>query len=60
VAEIGAQVEVTHLYDVKEYARRGVLLTPALAIDGDVVIEGRIPEVEELKDLLAQRGAVGS
>jgi hypothetical protein len=24
------------------------------------VIEGRIPEVEELKDLLAQRGAVGS
>jgi hypothetical protein len=37
-----------------------VLLTPALAIDGDVVIEGRIPEVEELKDLLAQRGAVGS
>jgi hypothetical protein len=38
--------------DLKEIARRKVMFTPALAIDGDVKISGRIPTEDELLKLL--------
>jgi predicted thioredoxin/glutaredoxin len=43
---------VEHIYDVKEYSKRGVMFTPALAIDGQVKVSGHIPSVEEIKRLL--------
>jgi small redox-active disulfide protein 2 len=52
-AELNLQAEVTHLYDVKEYAPLGVRFTPAVIVDGKVVISGRVPTVAELKALLA-------
>lgn len=53
LTELGTEAEVGHVYDVKEYARRGVVLTPAVVIDGKVVVQGRIPEVQELTSLVA-------
>jgi hypothetical protein len=35
-----------------EIARRRVVLTPAVAIDGEVKISGHVPTVEEIKQLL--------
>ncbi|HWP39530.1 MAG TPA: thioredoxin family protein [Tepidisphaeraceae bacterium] len=32
----------------------GVMITPALAVDGAVKVAGRVPSVDELKQLLAQ------
>ncbi len=52
-AELSLNAEVTHLYDIKEYARRGVRFTPAVIVDGKVVVSGRVPTVAELKALLA-------
>lgn len=52
-AELNLDAEVTHLYDVKEYARLGVRFTPAVIVDGKVVVSGRVPTVEELKSLLS-------
>ncbi len=54
LASLGVEAEVAHVYEVKEYARRGVLLTPALAIDGNVVIQGRVPEVAEVTSVVAE------
>ncbi len=56
-AELSLNAEVTHLYDVKEYARRGVRFTPAVIVDGKVVISGRVPTVAELKSLLAGKSS---
>jgi small redox-active disulfide protein 2 len=48
----GVHTEVVHIYDIKEISRRGVFFTPALAIDGQVKISGRVPSVEEIARLL--------
>ena len=52
VARTGVHADVVHIYDIKEISRRGVFFTPALAIDGQVKISGRVPSVEEIVILL--------
>jgi small redox-active disulfide protein 2 len=52
VANLGLEAEVEHIYDVKEYAKRGVVLTPAVVVDGAVKVSGRVPTVDELEALL--------
>jgi small redox-active disulfide protein 2 len=54
VAELGQPHEVEHLFDVREYAKLGVRLTPAVVVDGKVAISGRVPSVDEVKRLLSQ------
>jgi len=49
VRELGIQVEVVKVTDIGEIAARGVMLTPALAIDGDIKAVGKVPTVEEIK-----------
>jgi len=48
VNEAGIEAEVRHVTDYGEIAARGVLSTPGLAIDGQVVIAGRIPTREQV------------
>jgi small redox-active disulfide protein 2 len=52
LARTGVHADVVHIYDIKEISRRGVFFTPALAIDGQVKISGRVPAVEEIAKLL--------
>ncbi len=42
-------VKVEKIDDIMNY---GVMVTPALAIDGEVKVAGRIPKVEEIKGWL--------
>ncbi len=51
--ELSLQAEVVHVHDPKEYAKRGVLFTPAVVIDGETKASGKIPTVEEIKSWLA-------
>jgi len=51
-AELDLACEVTHVYDVKEFAKLGVMSTPAVIVDGKIVASGRIPSVEQLKKIL--------
>lgn len=53
VAELTIPHEVEHLFDVKQYAKLGVRLTPAVIVDGKVAISGKIPTVEEVKETLS-------
>lgn len=48
VKQLNLGAEVQHLYDVREYAKLGVRLTPAVIVDGKIVCSGRVPTVEEL------------
>jgi len=52
VKDLGVDAEVTKVYETSEITERGVALTPALALDGEVKISGKIPSVEEIKDLI--------
>ena len=52
VEELGADAEVEMVTRIEEILAFGVLMTPALAVDGVVKLVGRVPSVEELKGLL--------
>lgn len=46
VESAGIDAEIRHVTDFAEIAARGVLSTPGLAIDGRVVVAGRVPTRE--------------
>jgi small redox-active disulfide protein 2 len=53
VAELGIQAAVVKIDDITEIASRGVMMTPALVIDGQVKVVGKIPTVGEIKKWLS-------
>jgi len=56
-AQLNLPADVSHVYDPREYAALDVRVTPAVIVDGKIVVSGRVPTVEELKTLLKQAGA---
>jgi len=52
VSQLGIQAELVKVYDISEITARGVMITPALAVDGEVRVAGKVPTVEEIKELL--------
>lgn len=53
VKQLGIQAEIAKITDVKEFAKKGVMFTPAVIVDGKVVISGKIPTVEEVKKVIS-------
>jgi small redox-active disulfide protein 2 len=49
IKEMGVDAEVVKVENIEEIMDRGVLVTPALAVDGEVRVAGKIPGVEEIK-----------
>lgn len=54
VNELGIAAEISKVTDLRQIMALGVMLTPALAIDGNVKVMGKVPSVAELKTLLAE------
>lgn len=52
LAELGRPEQVEKVTDYAAMAAMGVMATPALAVDDQVVLAGRIPAAAALKDLL--------
>lgn len=50
--ELQLDYELIKVTEMQEIADFGVLMTPALAIDGQVKFSGKVPSVKELKGLL--------
>jgi small redox-active disulfide protein 2 len=50
--KLGVPYEITHVQDINAIVERGVMITPALAIDGQVVVSGRVPTESELTSWL--------
>jgi small redox-active disulfide protein 2 len=55
VAELGLDAEVVKVTDYTEIATYGVMSTPALVVDEQVVMTGRIPGLSSLKTVLTER-----
>jgi hypothetical protein len=51
---LGLDGDVTMVSDHDEIVSLGVVRTPGLVVDGRVVVEGRVPNGDEVRDLLAQ------
>jgi small redox-active disulfide protein 2 len=52
VKELGLDFEVEKVTDINEIMNFGVMMTPALAVDGQVKVVGKVPSVNELKSLI--------
>ncbi len=52
VKELGRDDEIIYVTDMAEIAMAGVMRTPALIIDGAVRVSGRVPKLDEIKELL--------
>jgi small redox-active disulfide protein 2 len=52
VRELGVDVDVEKVEDIKKIVEFGVMSTPAIAIDGEVKVSGKVPTVEEIKRLI--------
>lgn len=55
LAALGVSASVEKVTDYGEIASYGVMSTPALVIDDQVVLSGRVPSVAEVKTLIAAR-----
>ena len=53
VSETGVQAEVLKVEDMDKITNYGVMMTPALVIDGEVKTTGKIPSAEDIKQWLA-------
>ena len=51
VRELGIDAEVSKVNDIVEIANRGVMMTPALSVDGEIKLVGKLATVAELKTL---------
>jgi small redox-active disulfide protein 2 len=49
INKLGVSAEIIEITDINKIIDYGVMVTPALVIDGDVKVAGKIPEKEEIK-----------
>lgn len=52
VAESGTDAMVSKVEDIVEIMNFGVMTTPALVINGKVVVKGRVPSKDEIVQLI--------
>jgi small redox-active disulfide protein 2 len=48
----GIEYELEKITDFLRFADFGVMITPALVVDGQVKVTGKVPSVEDLRKLL--------
>ena len=58
ITEMGITATFEKVEDYAEIASYGVMITPALVIDGKVVLSGRVPTPNHLKEIISA-GLVG-
>ena len=51
--QLGIDYELEKLKDVTKFADYGVMMTPALVVDGEVKSQGKVLSLEEIKAMLA-------
>ncbi len=54
VEKNGLDATITKVEDIVEIMQTGIMSTPALLVDGEVVVKGRVPSVDELSNLLTK------
>jgi small redox-active disulfide protein 2 len=54
LAELGVEATIEKVEDIYKIMQFGVMSTPGLVIDGKVVLSGRLPKTEELKEWLSR------
>jgi len=51
--ELGIEFEIEKVMGINEIMKFGVMVTPALAVDGEVKVVGKVPSPDEINQMLA-------
>jgi small redox-active disulfide protein 2 len=49
--DLGIEYEIEKVTDIGEIMKFGVMMTPALAVDGRVKVVGKVPSPDEIKKM---------
>ncbi|MBU1083732.1 MAG: thioredoxin family protein [Candidatus Omnitrophota bacterium] len=49
VKETGVEAEITKVTGIAEISGYGVIITPALVVDGKVKVSGRVPTTDDIR-----------
>jgi len=50
---LGIEYDIAKVTDINEIMKFGVMITPALAVDGQVKVVGKVPSPDEIKKILS-------
>ena len=50
--DLGIEYEIEKVSDINKIMEFGVMMTPALAVDGEVKVAGKVPSPDEIKKLI--------
>ncbi|MDD4616029.1 MAG: thioredoxin family protein [Alphaproteobacteria bacterium] len=53
--DLGVACEIEKVVDIAEIMSFGVMMTPALVVDGNVKVVGKIPNADEMKKILSDK-----
>lgn len=53
---LGVTAEITKVQDIRAMASAGVMRTPALGVNGRLVLQGKVPAPLEIAELLREPG----
>ena len=56
--ELGVEAEVVKVTSIDEMVERGLITMPAMVIDGELVVAGRVPSTTEIRNLVQARVTV--
>lgn len=54
LAQLGLDAEIERVEDPGKVKAMGVYVTPAIALDGEVKVAGKVPSVEQIKRYLTE------
>ena len=52
--ELDIKYEFEKVSDMRDIMKFGVMMTPALVVDGEVKISGKVPSLDDLKRMLTE------
>ncbi len=54
VEQLEPDFEIEKVTDINEIMKFGVMITPALVVDGEVKTVGKVPSADEIRQILGQ------
>jgi small redox-active disulfide protein 2 len=54
IAELDVECSVEKVTDIQQIISYGVMMTPALVVDGQVKVTGKVPSLDDIKTMIRQ------
>lgn len=51
--ELGLDYHLEKITDIRDFPTYGLMMTPGLVVDGQLKVQGKVPSIDEIKELLA-------